>query len=73
VIPSRYIASYASLENFLTNVGRRKFVKPLFTALVKSEDGKEIAKKIYSKARPNYHSVTANTIDEILGWKNLPN
>lgn len=70
VIPSRYEASYTALENFLTNVGRRKFVKPLFTALAKSEEGKELAMRIYSKARPNYHSVTANTIDEILGWKN---
>ena len=70
VIPSRYESSYDALENFLTNVGRRKFVKPLFSALVKTEEGKAMAMKIYSKARPNYHSVTANTVDEILDWKN---
>jgi len=69
-IPSHYEAAYGSIENFLINVGRRKFVKPLFSALVKTPQGKEMAKRIYAKARPNYHSVTANTIDEILNAKN---
>jgi leukotriene-A4 hydrolase len=66
VIPSKYVPAYGSMENFLVNVGRRKFVKPLFSALAKTEEGKQMAKKIYAKARPNYHSVTANTVDEIL-------
>ena len=57
---------YASLENFLVNVGRRKFVKPLFQQLAKTPEGKEMAKKIYAKARPNYHSITQGTVDEIL-------
>lgn len=66
VIPSKYEAAYPSIENFLTTVGRRKFVKPLYTALAKTPEGKEMAKKIYAKARPNYHSVTAHTVDDIL-------
>jgi leukotriene-A4 hydrolase len=66
VIPSKYEPAYSSLENFLVNVGRRKFVKPLFAAMAKTIEGKEMAKKIYAKARPNYHFVTANTVDEIL-------
>ncbi len=70
VIHSEYKTAYSSLENFLTNVGRRKFVKPLYSALVRKAAGKEMAMKIYAKARPNYHSVTVNTIDEILEWKN---
>jgi len=69
VIASNYEPSYPALENFLVNVGRRKFVKPLFTELSKTPQGKEMAKKIYAKARPNYHSVTSGTIDEILNWK----
>jgi leukotriene-A4 hydrolase len=66
VIPSKYIPAYPSLEKFLVNVGRRKFVKPLFSALAKTDEGKKMAKDIYAKARPNYHSVTANTVDDIL-------
>jgi len=71
VIASKYAPAYPSLENFLVNVGRRKFVKPLFAALAKTEDGKRMAKEIYAKARPNYHSVTANTVDEILGGTDM--
>jgi leukotriene-A4 hydrolase len=66
VIPSKYEAAYPSLETFLTTVGRRKFVKPLYAVLAKTAEGKEMAKRIYAKARPNYHFVTANTVDEIL-------
>jgi hypothetical protein len=67
VIRRKYTPGYAALENFLVHVGRRKFVKPLFKALAETEEGKAMAKSIYAKARPNYHSVTAGTVDEILG------
>jgi leukotriene-A4 hydrolase len=57
------------MENFLVNVGRRKFLQPLYEELAKTEEGMILAKKIYTKARPNYHSVSSGTIDEILGWE----
>ncbi len=69
VIASKYEPGYPALENFLVNVGRRKFCKPLYVALAKTSDRLALAKKIYAKARPNYHSVTKGTIDEILNWK----
>lgn len=58
------------MEEFLINVGRRKFLQPIYEALAQTADGKKLAKEIYAKARPNYHSISYNTIDEILGWKN---
>ncbi|MBW8050585.1 MAG: M1 family metallopeptidase [Cytophagales bacterium] len=67
VIENKYTAALPALEKFLLNVGRRKFLKPLYKAMVKTEDGKEMAKAIYSKARPNYHFISVNTIDEIVG------
>ncbi|MFN8397157.1 MAG: M1 family metallopeptidase [Bacteroidia bacterium] len=66
VIRRKYTAGYSALENFLVHVGRRKFVRPLFKAMVSTEGQLEMAKRIYAKARPNYHSVTQNTIDEML-------
>ncbi|WP_046744385.1 M1 family metallopeptidase [Kordia zhangzhouensis] len=54
------------IENFLMNVGRRWYVSTIYKAL-KRNNRLEEAKKIYAKARPNYHSVTVNTIDEMLG------
>lgn len=55
------------VEEFLTEVGRRKFLVPLYSALVKTEEGREFARKIYQNARPNYHSVSYQTIDQIVG------
>jgi leukotriene-A4 hydrolase len=63
-----YRAADERLEGFLMNVGRRKFLKPLYTELAKREDGKRRALEIYARARPRYHSVSTGTIDKILGW-----
>ncbi|MBL4654955.1 MAG: M1 family metallopeptidase [Bacteroidia bacterium] len=67
-VNNEYEIAYDSLEQFLVNVGRRKFLTPLYSALVKTEKGKKMAKDIYAKARPNYHSVSTGTIDEIVGF-----
>ena len=61
-----YEPAYAKLEEFLVNTGRRKFLKPLYEEMIKTEKGTAMAKEIYTKARPNYHSVSTNTIDELL-------
>lgn len=61
-----YEPAYPNIEKFLTQVGRRKFLMPLYKEMVKTAEGKEWAKRIYVKARPNYHSVAYNSIDEVL-------
>ncbi len=66
-VESGYRPAYPALERFLTSVGRRKFVQPLFAELVKTPEGKEIARRIYAKARPAYHPVTQQTVDQIVG------
>ena len=55
------------VEEFLTSVGRRKFLKPLYEALAETEEGKQRAKAIYQKARPGYHPIAQATVDQILG------
>ncbi len=55
------------VEKFLTSVGRRWYVSTIYKAFKKSGRTDE-ALAIYKKARPNYHSVTTNTIDELLGY-----
>jgi hypothetical protein len=64
-----YEPAYPRLEAFLTEQGRRKFLKPLYEELAKTPAGKERALAIYTKARPTYHPVSVSTIDEIVGWK----
>ena len=65
-IAHQYKPAYASVEKFLTEVGRRKFLVPLYKQMIKTPEGKVWAKKIYAKARANYHPVSYNTIDELL-------
>lgn len=62
----KYQPAYPNIEKFLTEVGRRKFLMPLYKEMVKTPEGREWAKKIYVKARPNYHSVAYSSIDELL-------
>ncbi len=68
-IEHQYEAAYPRLKAFLIQVGRRKFLKPLYEELAKTPEGLKMAREIYKDARPNYHSVSYETIDEILDWK----
>jgi hypothetical protein len=62
-----YQPAVPALERFLTSQGRRKFVRPLFTNLMEQgEWGQALARRIYAVARPGYHPVTANSVDEIV-------
>ncbi|SMO82323.1 M1 family metallopeptidase [Solitalea koreensis] len=65
-VKKRYVAAYPALNTFLENVGRRRFILPIYKQLAASEDGKKMAKDIYSKARPNYHYVAQESIDNLL-------
>ena len=65
-IQNAYTDAFPKMHEFLTQVGRRKFLVPLYKALSQTESGKEMARGIYNGARKNYHSVSTNTIDELL-------
>ncbi|MCC6385713.1 MAG: M1 family metallopeptidase [Bacteroidia bacterium] len=68
-ISNHYEPAYSNLEEFLTTVGRRKFLRPLYSALAKTDSGKALALKIYKHARNGYHAVSITTIDQILNYK----
>jgi leukotriene-A4 hydrolase len=68
-IKRRYTPADERLAEFLLTCGRRKFLKPLYTELARTEEGKKKARAIYARARPRYHAVSTGTIDQILGWK----
>ncbi|MDD7886533.1 M1 family metallopeptidase [Flavivirga sp. 57AJ16] len=58
----------AKIEDFLIKVGRRWYVSTIYKAF-KRNDKTDVALAIYNKARSNYHAVTTNTVDGILGYK----
>jgi aminopeptidase N len=67
-IKRQYHPADARLADFLLNVGRRKFLKPLYTELARTPAGLSRAREIYARARPHYHAVSQTTIDKILHW-----
>ncbi len=54
-----------SIRSFLVNVGRRKYLTPLYGAMIEKGMIAD-AKSIFAEARPNYHSVSYNTIQGML-------
>ena len=53
---------------FLSKVGRRKYVLPIYEALATSPKGLQLAKQIFHQTKRNYHSVTRGSV-----WKILKN
>ena len=68
-IRNNYKEANPYIEKFLINVGRRKFLEPIYSELVKTPEGKRFAMEVYMKARRNYHFVSVNTLDDLLGVK----
>ena len=67
-VRSHYNPTYPRMEQFLIEVGRRKFLTPLYRAM-KETDQMDMALDIYGKARGGYHAVATGTMDELLGWE----
>ena len=61
-----YAAAIPALEKFLHRVGRRKFLVPLYRALLATPGGPVRARRLYAAARTNYHSVATGTLDSLL-------
>ena len=62
----RYEPAYERMESFLIEVGRRKFLTPIYRALSSTPEGREQAQAIYAKAKPGYHAISRGTIDKLL-------
>jgi aminopeptidase N len=65
-VQQNYALGIKQVEPFLCSVGRRKFLKPLYTELMKTDAGKALARAIYAKARAGYHPIAQNTIDALV-------
>jgi leukotriene-A4 hydrolase len=65
-IRNDYQPAYARLESYLTHIGRRKLIKPLYEELMKTPAGAARARAIYAQARPSYHAIAVATLDGIV-------
>ncbi len=65
-VAADYTPAYGSMEQFLSTVGRRKFLTPLYTEMMKTPKGQEMAKRIYGKYKQNYHPLAQETLDKLI-------
>lgn len=67
-IRNDYRPAWERLESYLTGIGRRKLIEPLYKQLAGTEAHRQFACRVYEKARPGYHPLAQGTMDEILDW-----
>src|SRR5690606_22602874 len=66
-LANRYDPAVPVAERFLAEVGRRKFVLPLFEVLMRQgEWGQPIARRIHAASRAGYHAVTQRSVDRVV-------
>ena len=66
VVRNTWEPGFAALEDFLTRMGRRKFLRPLYQAMQDNPKTRDLARKIYARARPTYHPIAVTSVDAIL-------
>lgn len=65
-LANRYQPAVPAAERFLHEMGRMRFVVPVFDALMRQGDwGQPIARRIYAQTRASYHSVTQARVDRL--------
>jgi aminopeptidase N len=65
-VKAGYEPALPKIEPFLCSVGRRKFLRPIYTELMKTPEGRARARAIYAKARLTYHPIAQDAIDAIV-------
>ncbi|MBI1221903.1 MAG: aminopeptidase [Bacteroidetes bacterium] len=65
-VQSNWVAMEPFIRNFLNNVGRRKFLTPLYRAMHDANPYWQTqARLIYEVSRPGYHAVSIGTLNEL--------
>ena len=65
-IETRYEPGIERLEQFLLEVGRNKFIRPLYQKLAETDWGHNWAIEIYQRAKPGYHPLTRQAAERVL-------
>jgi len=66
VVHSNYRPAFPRLKQFLLQVGRMKMIKPLYTELMKTPEGRQFALEVYGEARSGYHPIAQTAVDKIV-------
>jgi len=60
-----YRPAFDVVAEFLTGMGRMKFLEPLYADLLARPETADFARAVYERARPGYHPLAVRDLDEI--------
>jgi leukotriene-A4 hydrolase len=64
-LSSGYAPAQARAEAFLGEVGRMKYLKPVYAALLARDDTKELAEACFQRFRSRYHAIAAAGVEHL--------
>jgi aminopeptidase N len=56
----------SEIKKFISKVGRRKYLMPIYRALSQNPADKKWAKEVFDGCKSNYHAVSKNSIEQVL-------
>lgn len=65
-VGSNYEPAFQRCADFLGEVGRMKYLKPLYTALVGNSDTRELATQVFARNAPGYHPIARAGLERIV-------
>ncbi len=65
-IKNNYTKAFPFIEKYLSQIGRRKFLKPIYAQLLATESGRTFAINVFEKNKNAYHAVSRNTIEKMI-------
>jgi leukotriene-A4 hydrolase len=71
-VESRYRPALAPTEAFLGAVGRMKYLKPLYRALLAWPEGRPLAKAVFARHRNAYHPIASHVVASLFAAAGEP-
>ncbi len=65
-LESEYAPALPRAEAFLGEVGRMKYLRPLYRALARRPHTRERARALFARHRPGYHPIACHVIEQVL-------
>lgn len=65
-IHSGYTPADKAIDAYITRIGRRKLIVPLYKTILARPGGSKRAKALFEKARAGYHPITTGTLERLL-------
>jgi hypothetical protein len=68
-LQSSYLSVLPRVERVVGEVGRMKYLRPLYTNLIRNPDTRQLASSLYAKNRAAYHPIAQQMVEGVLALK----